>query len=174
MMLAAHNPNLISRLMVVDMPPVLAPMIGGPEATVETVRAYAEQSRQQIAAAKDEPARRRVAEMVVGKTRAPGDRAASIAYWLASDPRVTSQGMFELFTTDLRPDLRKVRLPLTILWAAPERSPLNEAQAAELYALSFSGAPQAVVRNIPDSHHLIMLDQPAIFQAELRAFLSGE
>ena len=75
---------------------------------------------------------------------------------------------------ELRPELPKIKVPVTVLWAAPERSPLNEAQVAELYALSFSGAPQAVVKKIPDSHHLIMLDQPAAFQAELRTFLGGE
>lgn len=174
MMVAARHPNLISRLMVVDMPPFLAPLIGGEGATVETVRPFAEQARRQIASAVDEKSRRQVAELVVGKARSPRDRTASIDYWLASDPRVTSQGMYELFTSDLRPDLPRITVPITVLWATPEKSPLSEAQAARFYEEAFSGARQAVIRQIRDSHHLIMLDQPAAFHAELRAFLKGD
>jgi pimeloyl-ACP methyl ester carboxylesterase len=38
--------------------------------------------------------------------------------------------------------------------------------------MSYAGAPQAVLRRIPDSYHFIMLDAPERFQAELKAFLA--
>ena len=173
LMVAARRPELPSRVMVVDMPPVLAPMIGGVDATVASVRPFAEQARQQIASAASSADRARVAEMVVGTTARPEARVSSLRYWLASDPRVTSQGMFELFTTDLRPELHRIAVPLTVLWATPERSPLSAEQAELFYQAAYAGAPNRSIKRIADSHHLIMLDQPQRFQQELRTFLEG-
>jgi pimeloyl-ACP methyl ester carboxylesterase len=42
----------------------------------------------------------------------------------------------------------------------------------QFYAMSYAGAPQAVLKRIPDSYHFIMLDAPAVFQSELKAFLA--
>jgi pimeloyl-ACP methyl ester carboxylesterase len=53
----------------------------------------------------------------------------------------------------------------------PANAPVTEAQLTQFYRLSYANAPQAVLKNIPDSYHFIMLDQPAVFAAELKAFL---
>ena len=62
-------------------------------------------------------------------------------------------------------------MPTTILWVKPPTAPLTEEQMAGYYKLSYANVPQAVVKNIPDSYHFIMFDQPEAFQAEVRNFL---
>src|SRR5947209_5738690 len=48
LMLAARHPDLVGRLMVVDMPPFVGVMFGPPGATPESVRAVADQIRARI------------------------------------------------------------------------------------------------------------------------------
>jgi pimeloyl-ACP methyl ester carboxylesterase len=100
-------------------------------------------------------------------------RAGPVAQSLASDPAVSGQAMYDLITTDFRPELATIKVPLTVLWVVPAGAPLTEAQLDRFYHLSYANAPQAVLKHIPDSYHFIMLDQPAVFAAELKAFLKG-
>lgn len=171
MMVAARHPRLVGKLMVIDMPPFVGPLMGQPAASSESLRPFAEQARSQIAAATSEADRRKIAEMVVGPARSESSRGAVIGHWLASDARVTSQGMYDLFTTDFRPELPNIKAPLTVLWVVQQGSALDEAQTESFYRASYAGVPQAVIKHVPDSHHIIMLDQPAVFQKELKAFL---
>jgi pimeloyl-ACP methyl ester carboxylesterase len=39
--------------------------------------------------------------------------------------------------------------------------------------MSYANAPHAVLKHIPDSYHFIMYDQPEVFHAELKAFLTA-
>jgi pimeloyl-ACP methyl ester carboxylesterase len=40
------------------------------------------------------------------------------------------------------------------------------------YKMSFANTPQATLKRIPGSYHFIMLDDPAVFAAEVKAFLA--
>ena len=79
--------------------------------------------------------------------------------------------MYDLITTDLRPELVRIKVPVTVLWVVPPNPPIGPAEMEAFYKTSFANTPQAVIRRIPDAYHFIMLDQPAAFQAELKAFL---
>ena len=73
---------------------------------------------------------------------------------------VSGQGLYDLVVTDLRPDVANIHVPLTVLYVLPAGAPLTAEQMDGFYRLSYAGAPQAVLRRIPDSYHFIMLDQP--------------
>jgi len=45
---------------------------------------------------------------------------------------------------------------------------------AGFYRASYAGAPQAVLKHIPNSYHFIMYDQPELFRTELKAFLEAK
>ncbi len=174
MMVAARHPELVSRVMVVDMIPFLGTMFGQPNATVDSLRPIAEQMRQGIATAAGEPRRRTVEQMIATMVRTESLRPGVVEQSLASDPIVSGQAMYDLVTLDLRPELGAIRVPMTVLWVRPPNVPVSEEMMAAAYRASYANAPRAVVTRIPDSYHFIMFDQPAAFQRELRTFLEGQ
>lgn len=171
MMVAARNPDLASKVMVVDMLPFLGNMFGGPTATPESVRPIAEQMRAGIASSTGEARRKQVEQTIAGMVRTEALRPRIVEHSLASDPAASAQAMYDLVTTDLRPDLARIEVPLTVLYVTPTGAPVTDAQMDQFYAMSYSGAPRAVLKRVPDSAHFIMLDAPAAFRTELKAFL---
>ena len=171
-MVAGRHPELVSKAMVVDMLPFLGAMFGGPTATPESVKPMAEQMRTGIATATGEPRQKRIEQTIAGMVRTEGARAAIIGHSLASDPAASGQAMYDLITTDLRPDVARIKVPLTVLYVTPAGAPVTDAQMEQFYAMSYAGAPQAVLKRIPQSYHFIMIDEPAVFQSELKEFLA--
>jgi pimeloyl-ACP methyl ester carboxylesterase len=171
MMVAARHPELASRVMVVDMMPFLGAMFGGPGATPQSVEGVAGQIRQGISSSAGEQRRQIISQTIATMVKTESLRAAPTEQSLASSPTVSGQAMYDLITTDLRPELGRIRVPMTVLWVLPPNAPIGEAQMAGYYKMSFANSPQAVIKQIPDSYHFIMLDQPAVFQRELREFL---
>jgi pimeloyl-ACP methyl ester carboxylesterase len=174
MMVAGRHPELASRVMVVDMMPFMAAMFGGPNMTEETVRPMAEQMRQRMTTPQSEQVRRQQAERTIATmVRTESLRAGPVQQSVTSDMVVVAQAMYDLMTTDLRPEVARIAVPFTVLWVAPPNAPVSQEQMTAFYAASYAGAPQAVVRQIPDSYHFIMFDQPEVFRRELRTFLEN-
>lgn len=172
MMVAARHPGLVSRVMVVDMIPFMGVMFGAQN--VEGVRPAAEQIRRGFAS-QDEAARRAMIEQTIaGMVRTESLRQGVIDQSLASDRAVSGQAFYELIVTDLRPELSRISVPLTVLWVHPPGAPFGPEQMEQYYRLSYAGAPHAAVKRIPDSYHFIMFDQPELFRRELREFLQGQ
>ncbi|HEX8573270.1 MAG TPA: alpha/beta hydrolase [Allosphingosinicella sp.] len=172
-MVAGRNAGLVSKAMVVDMLPFLGAMFGGPTATPESVRPIAEQMRTGIATSAGEARRKQIEQTIAGMVRTESLRAGIVEHSLASDPAASGQAMYDLVTADLRPDVAKIKVPLTVLFVRPQGAPVTDAQMEQFYAMSYAGAPQAVLKRIPNSYHFIMLDEPAAFQTELKAFLAN-
>lgn len=172
MMVAGRNPGLVSKVMVVDMLPFLGNMFGGPTATPDSVRPIAEQMRKGIATSSGEARRKQIEQTIAGMVRTEALRADIVGHSLASDPAASGQAMYDLVTTDLRPDLARIKAPVTVLYVTPTGAPVTDAQMDQFYAMSYAGAPQAVLKRIPDSAHFIMLDSPEAFRREMKAFLA--
>jgi pimeloyl-ACP methyl ester carboxylesterase len=171
-MVAGRNPGLVSKAMVVDMLPFLGAMFGGPTATPESVRPIAEQMRTGIATTTGEARRKQIEQTIAGMVRTEAIRPQIVEHSLASDPAASGQAMYDLITSDLRTDVAKIKVPLTVLYVTPAGAPVTDAQMEQYYAKSYSGAPQAVLKRVPDSYHFIMLDAPEAFRSELKAFLA--
>ena len=171
MMVAGRNPGLVSKAMVVDMMPFLGAMFGGPTATTESVRPIAEQMRTGIATSAGEARRKQIEQTIAGMVRTEALRPQIVEHSLASHPAASGQAMYDLITSDFRPDVAKIKVPLTVLYVRPAGAPLTDAQMEQYYAMSYAGAPQAVLKRIPDSYHFIMLDSPEAFRTELKTFL---
>jgi pimeloyl-ACP methyl ester carboxylesterase len=170
MLVASRHPELVSRLMVVDMMPFLGAMLGQPNATPDSVRPIAAQIRDGIIKG-GESRRARTEQTIAGMVKTESLRPAIVAQSLASDVAVLANALYDLFVLDLRPELARIKVPMKVLWVKPPEFPGDEAAMGRYYAMSFVNSPQAVIKHIPDSYHFIMLDQPAVFQAEMKAFL---
>ena len=173
MMIAARHPELVSRVMVVDMVPFLGAMLAGPGATSETVRQMAAQFRQRIASSTG-PQRDAMAKSTIDTmVRTEALRPQALRHSLDSDSFVWGQAMYDLITTDLTPELRNIRAPMTVLWVRAPGAPVTEEQMAGFYRSAYEGAAHARLLRVPNAYHFIMWDEPAAFQRELRSFLGG-
>lgn len=173
MMIASRHPELVSRMMVVDMLPFTGVMFGGVGATPDTVRPVAEQIRARIASAAG-PQREAITKAAIDTMVREEDlRPQALRHSLDSDPAVSGQAMYDLITTDLTPRVGNIQVPMTVLWVRAPNSPLSEEQMAALYRDAYAGVPHARLVRVPDSYHFIMWDQPAAFQNELRSLLTG-
>lgn len=172
MMVAARHPDLVGRAMVVDMMPFMGAMFGGPTATPESLKPIAERLRTGIATAEVEARRKQIEQTIAGMVRTEALRSGIVGHSLASDPAASAQAMYDLIVADLRPDVARIKVPLTVLYVTPAGAPVTDAQIEQYYAMSYAGAPQAVLKRIPDSYHFIMLDAPDRFRSELKAFLA--
>ena len=172
MMLAARYPDRISRLMVVDMFPFISQIYAGPSATPESVRPFAEQMRKSTLEAAGE-ARRKMAEQTIATmVRTESFRPEAVKASLESDPRVSAQAMYEIMTTDLRPQLTRIKVPVTVLWVRSPSAPVSEAQMAEGYRAAYANIAHARLKQVPGAWHFIMWDEPQAFQRERREFLA--
>ena len=163
-MIAERHPEALSRLMVVDMLPYLGLAMAGPTATPDAVNAVAERMTGDARNATPEQRRERSIAMVNGMVKNAAMRSIAVEDSLASDPEVSARAYREVITTDLRPALGNITVPVTVLFARPQ----------VVGKAWFDPVKQLTVKGIPDSAHFIMWDQPLRFQSELKAFLTGD
>lgn len=175
LMLAARHPDIVGGLMVVDALPFFGVQLVAPgtEATVEAVAPQAARMRDAVAASYGKQPSRAAAEAnVAAVIRSPEGRARAVDWAMAADPRVVAEAQYENLTTDLRPELKAIRAPVTLVYAWNEQYPRKE-PAAAFFRGQYAGLATVEYVGIGDSAHFIMLDQPEAFRAALTAFLAG-
>lgn len=174
MMLAARHPDLVGKLMVVDMMPFMGAMFGPPGTTAESVVPVADQVfTAQSTAPRDQyltQAKAAVTAMI--KTEAA--RSGPLQDTENSDQQVSAAAFRELIVTDLRPELGKITAPTEVLYVKFNDPRMTDAITDAIYQMSFSTLPGAKLKRIDDSAHFIMLDQPQAFYGDLDAFLSAK
>lgn len=154
MMVAARHPGLPGKVMVVDMLPQPAGIIGGDAAGM---RGLADSLRDLSAS----PGGRRLVESAIRLFGNPEGGA---------DPDVTARATHELALTDLTVELPRIAAPLTVVYASLD--PSRRAADDSRYRAAYARKRGARLVRIDNSGHMIMYDQPARFRAELRQFLA--
>ncbi|MFN3387683.1 MAG: alpha/beta fold hydrolase [Allosphingosinicella sp.] len=159
MMLAARRPTAAGKVMVVDMVPAPRRIAGVPAAAAG-------------------PLAKLLSGEIAGVDRLRQDLKGVIgrfgsADWLEtdSDTSVVGRSLQELIATDLRPELPRIRAPLTVLYACPEPLRVSRPAIDRFYAQAYARRPATRLIAVPRSGHMIMHDQPAAFRAALKAFL---
>lgn len=165
MMLAKAHPDQVGRLMIVDSLPYIGDLFF-PGATVAQVEPQARAMRDRIAAAWGNAPDAAAADGIANSLAATRDARAKVKAWaLATDVRVSAAAMYEDMTTDLRPDVAKLALPITLVYPAPGDA---------LYHRAYAAAPRVTYVPVANAAHFVMLDQPAAFDAALAAFLAAK
>lgn len=170
LMVAARYPEVAGRVMVVDMFPSLAPMLGEPGATPESLRALADQVRKQLLDTRPGSPDDLITQTIRSQTRSERMVPALLDHANASDRRTVANAMHELLLTDLRPELSRITAPLTVLYVIPSNAPSPEEFTSAVEQLYGNAAHVRLVK-IPDSNHFIQFDQPTRFLAEVDTFL---
>lgn len=174
LMLAARHPDLVGRLMVVDMIPFMGAMFRAPGATAESVTPVADQI---WAAQANTPREAYVAQAttaITGMINTEGRREEALEDMRESDQKVSAAAYRELVVTDLRPELSKITAPTEVLYVKFNDPRMTSELTDTIYRMSYANLPGATLKRIDDSAHFIMFDQPQAFHAALDAFLSAE
>lgn len=173
MKLAIAHPGDAGRIMIVDALPY-AGMMFGPGATPARIEPQARATRDQLLAgtqdayAAGEPDQ--MARLV--KSRTPAAQAA-IAAAAASDRRVVAAALYDDMTTDLRQDLAKITVPVTMLYPWDATTDVPQEMFDMLYTRAFAPLPHGKVERVDGAYHFIMIDQPLMFLQKVDAFLAG-
>lgn len=170
LMLAADRPDRIASVVVVDSLPFF-PLIFDPAATAERAAPQAEAMRAALIGQDDAgfAANQRIG--VQSLVRDPAYHARVIEWSLASDRASFAEAIHALMTTDLRPRLSDISVPVDVILAANPFAPRSRVEP--LFTAAYQGLPDARFHVIEDSFHFIMLDQPAAFEQTLREALKG-
>lgn len=171
LLLAQAHPELVGRLMIVDALPFFSALYG-PTATVETARPFAEQARAGMIANTDPEARRRQGEATAaGMARNTAIHPAIVEWTLTSDIHAVASAMADVMTTDARPGLAAMTVPVTALYANDAEGGAPPAVAKALWEREYAALPGVKVIAVDDSRHFIMADQPERFDALVDEFL---
>lgn len=169
LMLAADHPDRIDRVVVVDSLPFF-PLIFDPTLTVERAAPQAELTRAALLGQDDATFAASQRAGVQSLVREAGFHEQVVQWSLDSDRATFAGAVHAIMTTDLRPRLPAITTPVTVLAAANAYAPRTRVEP--LYTAAYAGLPGVKLTIIEDSYHFIMFDQPAAFEAALRAGLA--
>ncbi len=172
MMLAARHPDLVGKLMVVDMIPFMGAMFGPPGTTADSVIPVADQVYAGQASAPRDQYLTQAKAAVTAMIKTEAARPGPLHDTETSDQQVSAAAFRELIVTDLRPELGKITAPTEVLYVKFNDPRMTDAITDAIYQMSFANLPGAKLKRIDDSAHFIMLDQPTAFYGDLDAFLA--
>jgi pimeloyl-ACP methyl ester carboxylesterase len=170
MRLAIAHPGDAGRIMIVDSLPFIGTMFGAQ--SVAAVQPQATMLRDQMVNGTQEAyATAEPAQMTRLVKSQNAEAAAAIAAASASDHRVVAQALYDDLVTDMRADIAKISVPVTMLYPWDEGSGAPQQVFDTLYTSAFATLPHGKVERIDGSRHFIMIDQPAAFLQKVDTFL---
>jgi pimeloyl-ACP methyl ester carboxylesterase len=162
--LAATEPDLFAGIVSVDGMPFL-PAFGHPERTAEEAAPFAKQMTDPMRAGGD--------VFVQGITQfshamISDDKLAEhqIEISVKSDPNSVGEAMYELMTTDIRPELPKIKVRVLIVVAG------SGEEVEKAWNEEVAGIPQKTLVYAPGSKHFVMYDKPDILYKAVDEFLA--
>ncbi len=171
LMLGADHPDRITRVVVVDSLPFF-PLIFNPGATLASTARIAEDARIGVLAQDRDSFAEGQRRSVLSLVKTPAWQGRVADWSIASDRASFASAIHALMTTDMRPRLGEVKVPVRVIAAANPYAP--RARVEPLYRTAYAGTPDMQLTIIDDSFHFIMFDQPEAFEAALRAGLTEE
>lgn len=169
--LAEDAPELVGRVMVIDAVPFLGGM-GDPNATPESAAPLAERMAAGVLGMSDDAFAKGQAASAPFFSKTPARQAEIVRESVASDRGTMARAMRDLVVTDLRPGLKALRVPVTVLYAWDEAMRAPPSAIDAVYQRLYADLPGVKLVRIDGAFHFLMDDRPERFDAELDAFLS--
>lgn len=168
--IAARHPDLLGRILIQDSLPFIG-LIFSPLATVEAVRPQADALLKAALAAGAQPPNE-ADPMLATMSATESGRKKVMAWGATADYRVTAQLFHDVLLTDIRPELGRITIAVTVLYPYdPVVGPIDRVDA--MYRDAYAGLAGVTLKRIENSRHFIMLDQPDAFADAVAKFLSG-
>jgi pimeloyl-ACP methyl ester carboxylesterase len=173
LMFARAHPDRVQRVMVVDALPYFPVLLarGGPMPSAEQIDTVARMMRDRVAARFGKPADPEAVKADVDALAAKPESRVLMEKWAAAaDPRVEGELLYEDMSTDMRPSLASLPMPVTVV-APWTETPFGKDRTVAFYAKQYAGTQRLEVVDIADAGHFVMLDQPKAFADAVRDFL---
>lgn len=167
--LTARHPGDAGRLMIVDSLPFFGVLMGAQDTA--SVEPQAAKLRDGMIVAPADGFAKREEGVIATLVKSPDGRKLALDWALTSDRSVAARAMYDDITTDMRPELAKITVPVTVLYAWDAASPFPQASVDALYQANYAALPSKTLIRIDGAFHFIMLDQPARFASEVESFL---
>lgn len=171
--IAATYPDLPGAVVAVDGVP-FAPALMDGKATAASVEPMAKSMSAMLAGSnRDQFAaqtKMSMQMMITGKD----DLEREVARAVRSDPAAVAKAFYELMTVDIRPDMKKVRVPLLMIAAgASATTPEMLEGIRSTYEQQIEAVSDHRVIVAEKARHFVMLDSPEWFHATLATFLEA-
>ena len=164
--LAEQEPRLVGPLVIVDSLPFLAAVMN-PGATADSMKAPAEQMRKMFSGPPNEESDKRTETAIKAMVTKPEDAATIVGWSQKSDRAAMGDAIYEMMTTDLRPDLDKITSPALVIgtWIAYKQYATRE-QVEKNFRLQYEKLAHYDFVLEDTARHFVMLDDPdGFFQA---------
>lgn len=167
---ASESPDLVGPLLIVDSLPHLGAMMGleGPNMLKQ-----AEGMRMMITSQTKEQYGAYIKNSGMLKSIVGDAGLPQVTEWsLQSDPVAIGNAMYDLYTTDLRASIAKIKSKVHILgsWIAYKEMSSRE-QVQKTFEDQYEKLPQKKIVLSDAAKHFLMLDDPAWFELQLDTFL---
>jgi pimeloyl-ACP methyl ester carboxylesterase len=172
LMLAARHPASVGRVMVVDASPFYSLLLD-PAATADGMKPRAAGFRDIMLNAPAAQVQAMQTATIARLVKTASARPAVVAAAGSSDRSVVAQATYDIMTTDLRPELTRIRAPLTVVYAYDPVYGIPAPKVDENFRAVYAGVPSARFVRIDDSYHFVMIDQPAPFAKAITTFLAN-
>jgi pimeloyl-ACP methyl ester carboxylesterase len=173
LMIGTRYPALPDKIIIVDALPFFGVLVPGTgEQTVATVEPIAQMMRNSIISNYGKPIDPATTEANTRGMALKPESIAKMRIWAPmADVRVTAQLIYDDMTTDIRGELPRISVPVTVIYPWNDKAGPAKEQADTFYQNQYRSASTADFVDISDAAHFVMLDQPEKFQAALIAAL---
>jgi pimeloyl-ACP methyl ester carboxylesterase len=161
--LAIDHPEQVDRVMIVDALAFYTELFAGPQATADGAKPYAAVMASRMLASSDADYAKSSAQLVPMMTATEAEQPRVLAWTLASARPTVAMAIQEDMTTDLRPKMASINVPVTVIYEAP-LAKLMQADYGPVQA-------KTLIAAAPDAKHFIMFDDPTGFDAAVDGFL---
>jgi pimeloyl-ACP methyl ester carboxylesterase len=172
LMLADAHPEDVQKLLIVDTLPFYA-LVFNPYATVDSMKPQGLAMRDQFIKAPDKDFAAGAAQSSNALVNDAAAKDLVTAMATSSDRTVFAEAMYEDLTTDMRPRLASIKTPATLLYPYDAKfQGANPIGVDTMYKGAYAAMPNLTLHRIDNARHFIMYDQPAVFDAQVQAFLN--
>lgn len=167
LVLAQQWPSRVRRLMLVD----AFPFVGIPIAGLHSTVADLQPMREALAAGGAPATMAMLAGSAPMWVRSPATQEKLLRWAESGDPATLHAYLLSLFAVDLRPGLRTLGVPVTLVHGDHAALGATGEALVALFEAAYADVPNLRRQCIADSLHFVMEDQPEVFAASVRHFL---
>ncbi len=172
---AAEEPELFSKIISVDGIPYF-PIIQMPTITPESAKNMADQMKANMQNVSEEAFSQQQKMIIASMIATEKKRKEVVEMGVKSNRAVITQSYGEMYTTDIRPEMTKVKAPVLVLgaWAAYEQYGSTKSAVMQNYTSQCKDIKNVKVAVADKAYHFIFFDEPAWFFSQVDSFLDGK
>jgi pimeloyl-ACP methyl ester carboxylesterase len=172
--MAIHHQELLRKIVIVDSYAFL-PAAYQPQLTEKTAIPQAEAMKAMMLATSDSLFRQQQLMTMRSMVTDPQWAEKAVEWSLASHRPSVAQAMYDLMTTDLRPQVKAVKIPVLIFgsWMGGKDYGITKERVSSLFQSQYGAMHGVQIKIAETAKHFIMWDEPEWFHTQLLTFLSN-